>query len=568
MPIEKGAAALRTPNGRRFAQWGIGLASVLGLRAIGLVACDGPDSASPSDASSIVYGSPYGDAGCNTTLAPREEPCVLADPYGVFVAPAANGGDDTGDGSMAHPFATLAKALSTSKSNVFVCNGSYSENVTVTSAVRVYGGLSCPDDGGAGLWTYTGGVATITAPSAVSPALSVTDAGDAGITIQDLTFSMPDQARQGWNPATGDGTSSIAAWIASSTVTLTRVTLVAGTGSDGAPGSDGVAASNYPLLADGGADPAPRGLVASDPPEGGAGGSGGWIVCANGASPTGGAGGAASTPPLVVSSGFPGAPPSSNSTESMQNGAGGSLANPDDPLDVEGGCPGNPGADGMPGAPAAAATVYGSLSADGWTPSSGGNGTPGGPGQGGGGGSGAAVEFYGQPQPEPGSGGAAGGCGGTGGGGGHGGGASIALLSVSSTIALSGCTLRVGKGGNGGPGGAGQSGQGGGESSGGVANVTEPDLVPCAGGAGGAGAGGSGGAGGTAGVAAGIVFTGSAPTYDSKTVILPGLAGSPGQPGAGGPHGVNPSRLGLATGNDGNEGAPGLASVPVLVLGL
>jgi hypothetical protein len=544
-------------------------AAAVGPCAFGVFACGGPAATSNPDAGPIVvHGNPYGDSGCDPTLAPKDESCVLADAYGVFVAPVSSRGDDeNGDGSMAHPFATIGKALSTGSSNVFVCNGTYSENVSVAAPVRLYAGLSCASDGGGAAWSYAGGVATVSAPTGGSPALKIVDAGDAGISIADLAVMAPDQSPSGWDPSTGDGTSSIAALIANSTVTLTRVTLAAGAGSNGAAGADGVTMMNYPLLADGGADPAPQGtsglcLLAIEAGASGAGGAS--MVCTNGTTSLGGSGGTVSpAPPYAASSGTSGAPAVPGFAG---GGAGGSLGDASDSSDLDAACLGASGANGLAAAPGAPPVAYGALSIAGWTPSAGGSGQAGGTGQGGGGGSGSASTalFAAAPEPCGGSGGSAGGCGGAGGTGGRGGGASIALASVGSVVVLVACSLHASQGGNGGAGGAGQNGQGGGPS----LDENEATLIVCGGGAGGNGAGGSGGAGGTGGLSAGIVFTGSPPSFDSTTVIVPGVEGLAGQPGAGGVHGVNPNRGGITTGNDGGEGAPGLSGAPTLVLGL
>ena len=65
---------------------------------------------------------------------------------------------------------------------------------------------------------------------APSYALSVTGIVSGAVTIEDLAFVAPN--------ATTPGGSSIGAWIASSSVTLRRVTLQAGNGAEGAPGAD------------------------------------------------------------------------------------------------------------------------------------------------------------------------------------------------------------------------------------------------------------------------------------------------------------------------------------------
>ncbi len=93
-------------------------------------------------------------SSCDPTKDPKDEPCVLDDAYGVFVASA---GGDAGAGSvgersgraatepLTRPYATIGQALANlaGKSRVYVCNGVYGEQVSITTAVSVYGGLSC-----------------------------------------------------------------------------------------------------------------------------------------------------------------------------------------------------------------------------------------------------------------------------------------------------------------------------------------------------------------------------------------------------------------------------------------
>src|SRR5260221_7004756 len=84
---------------------------------------------------------------CDRTKDPKDAPCVLDEAYGVFVASpeGIDGGMDasedggtpvSGDGSMSRPYATIGQALANlgSKARIYVCNGSYSEQVTITTS--------------------------------------------------------------------------------------------------------------------------------------------------------------------------------------------------------------------------------------------------------------------------------------------------------------------------------------------------------------------------------------------------------------------------------------------------
>jgi hypothetical protein len=178
---------------------------------------------------------------CDPTGDPKDEPCVLDDAYGVFVAAALDGhagpdggeaGTPSGDGTMSSPYSTIGQALANlgSKTRVYVCNGVYGEQLSITTAVSVYGGLSCATGSAAPVWTYVGGSAQVSSPSA-SYALSVTGVSSGAVTVEDMSFAAPD--------ATAPGTSSIAALVSSSSVNMMRVTLSAGSGANGAAGADG-----------------------------------------------------------------------------------------------------------------------------------------------------------------------------------------------------------------------------------------------------------------------------------------------------------------------------------------
>ena len=511
-----------------------------------------------------------GDAGaehaCDPTKDPADEPCVLDNALGVFVASAAGIEGDTdageagaepanGDGSMARPYASIAQALENlgGKTRVYVCNGAYGEQVRLTTAVSVYGGLACTGDAGDRVWSYAGESAQVTSPSP-GYALSVEGVDAGSVTLEDLSFTAPS--------ATAAGASSIAALVASSVVTLRRVTLSAGNGADGEAGADGTQNPNYTGFApDGGAQMGNSGGLPIS------GGAGGVNACLQFGSSAGGDGGLGCSPgPSSPGLGTPGtANPEAPATTAGRDGLPMGTVVP-----IDGGAAvtvsaDDPGADGLAGdgGVAALAQVYGTLSSSGWTPSAGGDGANGDPGQGG---AGATDPLYGRcgtpAQSLGGGGGGAGGCGGSGGQGGGGGGASIALAIVASTVDLKDCVVITGAAGTGGAGGAGQDGQAGGP--GGDASFGSNPHAPGA--AGGNGAGGSGGAGGTGGISVGILSTGSTITSDmaSESTTL-GSSGTGGAPGVSGRH---PTGGALTTGTDGNPGAPGSPGTSVAVLSL
>jgi hypothetical protein len=493
---------------------------------------------------------------CDPAADPSDQPCVLDNAYGVFVASPADAGSPDGgdagpsglaaDGSMAHPYPTIAQALANlgTKTRVYVCNGIFGEEVTVTSPVSIYGGLSCAAGSAGAVWSYVGGQAQV-APASPSPALAVIGVDAGAVTLEDLSFAAAN--------ASAPGSSSIAALIASASVHLVRVSLGAGQGAAGAPGSDGIASPNY-------AGPAPSGgpqvsIVAGAGVVGVSGGAGGVNQCMQVGVSAGGDGG------LGCSTGIGTA---GSSTPSAPSGAGRDGLPFGFELSDGGLCAANdPGADGLAGEGGAPspALVYGTLSPSGWVPSPGADGPPGNPGQGGAGASDPLYEPPGMPsacgaptESIGGGGGGAGGCGGSGGKGGAGGGASIALAAIDSAVHLEQCDLHASAAGAGGAGGTGQDGQAGGAGGDDVAFA----QTHAAGAPGGNGAGGSGGAGGTGGISVGVFSVRGQITYDPST----GQSITLGPPGAGGPAGAagkHPTAGLLTTGFDGNPGAPGAA---------
>jgi hypothetical protein len=447
------------------------------------------------------------------------------------------------------PFATITQALANlgTKTRVYVCNGTYSEQVVIGTPVNLYGGLSCAGGASGRAWSYVGQAAEVNSPSPAY-ALSVANVNGGAVTIEDMSFVSPD--------ATDPGGSSIAAIVTSSTLSLRRVTLNARNGADGADGANGSADPNYTGLApDGGIQAEPG------PPDAGpfvpAGGVGATNPCARFGFSAGGHGGSGcATGPGSPGLGTPGtaAPPAPVVVAGRDGQPRGAMAGTGFVMSDD------PGADGVPGdgGLAAPTQAYGILSASGWLPSAGGDGEPGDPGQGG---AGATDPLYGMcgaktTESLGGGGGGAGGCGGSGGQGGGGGGASIALASLTSTIDLTACTLIASAGGTGGAGGAGQDGQAGG--AGGEANRLGTRAP---GAAGGNGAGGSGGAGGTGGISVDILESGSAVASDMAT-MQSAIVGNPGVGGTPGRAGLHGGALSLTTGTDGNPGmfgGPGTA---------
>jgi hypothetical protein len=479
-----------------------------------------PDSADGTlDGDGSTEGGDAADgAACDPTKSPRDEPCLLDESYGVFVA-ASGGSDTSGNGSRAKPFATIGHALGAlgAKRRLYICAGTYSEYLTLEVAANLYGGLACPGMDAGTDWSYLdGGLAKVSGAANQVP-LTVSGV-DAAISIEDLWVAA---ANASGHDDAGNGQSSVAALVNASTVTFRRCALSAGTGAGGADGTTG---GNY----------AGTSAPAGQANDGGLGGAGGSNACNDGTSSTGGPGG------------------SSTSTVGGDGGAQPmpAVSAPFDGIGAMGGTAtcgagGDPGANASAGGPGLAATTFGTLTGPGWIPGAGGTGANGLPGQGGGGGGGKSLSLTG------GTGGGAGGCGGAGGTGGGGGGASIALACTGSVVALEGCVLMTSDAGAGGKGGDGQLGQGGGSS---------PAVVgACSGGFGGNGAGGAGGAGGTGGVSACIVYRGAAPS--GPLTCTHGSAGLPGALGRGGDGGDNSPSQGNpgVAGPNGADGGVGVS---------
>ncbi len=462
------------------------------------------------------------DSTCHSDNAPPTDACVVTEQFGVFVAPGG-----TGTGTRAAPFGSIQAGLAAAQTQglgrVYVCGGTLAGAVAFTAssaAVTVYGGFQC------GSWTY----APTTQHVVVAPPSGVPltfNGSAAAIAIENIEF---DAANATGFDAHGNGNSSIAAFAVNATnVSLVGVTLKAGNGVSA--GAAAAPASNYGggATAPSGEGPALLDAGVTTP---------GSITCTDGTSSRGGGGGeSAAAAGGVLAGGIGSSVPATTPSPStpLLDGAGGAAGT------TTAGCGnGYSGANGAANPAVAGAATWGTLTSSGWTPTGGSNGSNGNPGQGGGGGGGST------PAPAGGSGGS-GGCGGTGGLAGVGGGSSFALLSLNSTIALTGsCTLSAGNAGAGGGGGNGENGQNGGAQG----------LSSCSGGYGGNGAGGGGGGGGAAGVSAGIGYVGtSTPTADSTTSYALGTVSGASGGGAGGNGGTTIEGSGPA----GNAGGTGIA---------
>jgi hypothetical protein len=480
----------------------------------------GTTSEGGTDASAGSGGAPVPE--CDGTLSPDVDACVISDKYGVFVAPTGN--DSTGDGTQAHPFATLTTALShieKLKKHVYVCSGEYTEPdmLKIPDRVSIYGRFSCD-----GSWNYDSATSPAFLHVASPIGATIADA-KTGVVIQDLRIDAADA------PENGTGANSFGLMITNSlNITLKHVEIHAGKGGKGKDGADG--ASGLDGVASG-ADQNGTAGSCSSPPASRVGPQSVPKICES----QGGAGGTA----RVATDYAP-----------TQDGASGYLVSPTNGGkggDVLGQSakPGQPGDNGVPGESGASASMTGVFSKDGYMVASGGNGNPGKPGFGGGGG-GASLGWAGSTTCVGATGGAGGmgGCGGDPGGGGVGGGASVALLSWQSVVTLETCTLSASTGGAGGKGGTAHTG-GAGKVGGAGGPPDAAHTVGTGGNGGNGGYGGNGGsgAGGTGGPSIALVYDGTAPTRLGASVLT--FASTAAAGGKGG-------TLGAVSAPDGTKG--------------
>jgi hypothetical protein len=426
--------------------------------------------------------------GCDLAAEPKNAPACVVDALGVFVDPT--NGSDTNSGTKSGPFKTIATALSrrAGKPRLYLCEGTYTERVTLSDAVSIFGGFAC------GSWNFSGGKAAL-----------VPNEEGIVLTFKDVAAPMlVSDVRAVAKSATAAGDSSIAAFVANSaSVAFNRVELIAGEGRvglTGAPGVPGTVVKTSVGDATLNGNPATSGTTPGEAKE---------CTCSTGGVSTGGAGG--------TGGGKDGSP--NLGGLAPIDGAGGSTNTA---------CPaggfGHSGADAAnaPGAPRI--TRLGTLDASGWKPEKGAAGPNGTPGQGGGGGGG------GKDAASAGGGGGCGGCGASGGTGGSGGGASVALLMLQSRASIAASALIATNAGNAGAGAAG------GTASASVGTGFAGWPQGCQAGDGGKGGNGGAGAGGAGGISVGILYKGTKPTLEATTVTTgtfgsKGAGGAPSNPG-------------------------------------
>lgn len=462
----------------------------------------GPDARDAADAGAEAGADAVADARddvqeaappeCDPGASPSLAPCLIDDKFGVFASP--DGSEDANAGTKEKPLATLARAIAKAKADgkrVFVCtreNGAadFAVPLVIDAAAlgaRLYGGFSCVD------WHYLGAGARTSVKTAAGE-IPLTLQSAPGTVIENFSFEAAD--------ASTAGASSIAAFVTnSSTVMLTRTTLIAGRGKNGAAVVLASTDTNYDRGS--GASPAPA--ADGKPGTDATGGASQLCACTDGTtSSTGGKAGGG----VAVSPAGGGEPGSALPLPQPAAGAAGDGETTDN-----GACTnGKRGASAVAAGNGLGASKAGELTAQGWHATTGGRGTTAGPGQGGGGGGG-GISSTGKGG---GGGGACGGCGGIGGPGGNSGGSSFGLLSYGLLVTLEGCTLEARLAGDGSAGAEGQIGQEGGGSG-------MPAIGGCSGGGGGRGGHGGIGGGGAGGLSVGIAYGGTKPMYGLNTTI-------------------------------------------------
>jgi len=469
----------------------------------------GSSSGTLTSASTSTSAGTGGDSGPPAQCVPTAGQDAVADTCGLFVSVSL--GDDTkvGVGSKSKPYKTLAAAVvaaSATKARIYACAETFTETVTVTAGVGIYGGLDCANG-----WTYTDGARSTLTTEADAVPLTLSDQA-AGVELFDFKV-------QAVNALLAGG-SSIAVIANQVTASLTRCDLIAGNGKDGLVGATATGtwpgATNSQIRGNDGANACTDAIkVSGGPPKEN-------VLCMLAANPVGGGGGDG-----FPTSGNTGAASPMNAQTAL--GGKGQTA-----LDPTWDCvtgAGHNGVKGTPGSDGAGAKALGTIAVSGYSGVAGGDAGSGQPGQGGGGGGGSKGKSG--CAGASGASGGAGGCGGQGGTGGKAGGASIALVSLGATLSFNKVTVMLGAGGAGGGGGEAQGGGPGGVSGLAGAASGAGTVAACRGGDGGAGGDGGKGGGGHGGHAIGIAASGDTP-LDAKGVMFSqkGTAGLGGKGGS------------------------------------
>lgn len=471
-----------------------------------------PALATWGSSGSTSSSSSTGAGGTPAACVPSASKDPVADSCGVFVSSSLGADDAAADrGTQAKPFKSIGAALMKADvTRVYACAESFTEAVTLSAAVELYGGLDCKS------WAYVGATKKTTL-TALADAVPMTVGNAAGsMSVED--FAVASAA------AKVSGGSSIAVLANGATVSFARCDLTASDAKDGDLGVSGGAQEAQTEAGKVGGD---AGTVGVGSVTGGAAGQNNSCSLAGGKGGDGGAIGSGDGGDGFQGDGNMGGAKGTGQTSmaACTNGANGDL--------------------GIAGPLVSGGQGIGGINASGYQGTDGDTGQDGSNGKsgGGGGGSKAGVTVHGAG----GGGGGAGGCAGKHGMGGKGGGSSIALVSIGATVTLSECKLTTGKGGKGGAGGDGQFGQPGGVA--GLSGTGNMGVIDgCNGGKGGSGGNGGNGGGGLGGHSLGIAVKGSAPALDTLTQKAITLGGQ------------GPGGLGGNMDADMNHGAPGMAS--------
>lgn len=403
---------------------------ILGI--IGVVGCGsfvGDDRVSNPPPDAVQDGDAGSDEGVDAqvqvTAPPSED--ELTETYGIFVSLV---GTPDGEGTREKPISSISSALTKAKAQgkrVYVCKGTYEENLVLQDGVSIFGGYEC-----ATKWIATeDGRSKLEAPS--SPAVRAKD------------IAHPTRL-VGFDVIAPDGNvanpSSIGLIVENAKLfRISKSSITAGRGLDGTPGNDG--SSPSPGAATAGGDGKSGSSFVSGSATNRSGGQGGTSACGGKDGGDGGGGGVMKCSCKLRADGVK---VCSTSYGSVVAGS----------PELRGGAAGSAGQDGT------SAQGVGVLSADGYATADGTMGSNGSPGDGGSGGTPdtdvtcRASDEGNEIAPASGPGGGAGGCGGVAGTPGKGGGASIAALVLSSGDMVFEDTDVVG--GNGGDGGKGSLG--------------------------------------------------------------------------------------------------------------
>lgn len=441
--------------------------------------------------------------------------------WAIFVSPM---GDDANLGTMESPVKTVTKALALASTNnkhgVYLSAGTYPESVKLVDGIGIYGGYDA-----ASRWQrlmsnksiISGGVTAITATGLTKQT-----------EVQQVTIRSANGAAGSAANIAGQSSYGVFAVNNTGLLVLRSNTIVAGDGGAGGLGATGATAVTG--VNNGNGTDGQGGVSGGS--NGGGGGAQGNSACGR----AGGAGGSGSQ----GNSGGGGA----EGTNNPGSGGGGGSKSSICGSNASGGGRGGNGANGTNGGIGPAAASFGTATAAGYNPASGGSGTGGSAaaagGGGGAGGGGVSTLVCKSDTGGGGGGGGAGGCPGGGGVGGGGGGGSIGVYAFGSKVLIANCAITTGKGGDGGNGGAGTAGSVGG--TGGKGGGGADDAA-------GGGDGGNGGKGGDAGAGAGGTGGPSFGMWTVKSTLDQATAnntypatGGAGRAGAGGtsPLGAGP----------------------------